>query len=150
LLIDEVTFETAMSRRGASVFSFDCTVQDNVAWKDLFQFYPWCIGKKTSFENNIYTANLNESTLIFKSLGEIKKILGHHRIDIFKFDIEGFEWGLFESEIIAGDDNDLPTVSYVTLAVSSSVMCNPHLLVVRNCCSSYIRTKQILYLCHRM
>jgi len=107
ILSDEVTFETSMSKLGAAVFSFDCTVKANPAWENLFSFYPWCIGQKSSFEGNQYVkkSGFIEEKLTFKSLNEIRKQLGHTHIDIFKFDIEGFEWDMIDQEIIHGVDN---------------------------------------------
>lgn len=109
-----------MSQMGASVFSFDCTVKPNPAWEPLFTFHPWCIGQKSSFAGNTYVTKegLNEDNLIFKSLSQIRKELGHTHIDIFKFDIEGFEWGLIHDEIINGDINSLPHVSSSTVNIS--------------------------------
>jgi hypothetical protein len=102
-----------MSKLGAAVFSFDCTVRDNPAWKSLFTFHPWCVGHKSSMEGNTYVQreHLNENGLIFKTLSEIRKELGHPHIDMFKFDIEGFEWDMMKDEIINGDMDALPRVS---------------------------------------
>lgn len=106
-----------MSKLGAAVFSFDCTVKDNPAWKHLFTFFPWCIGHQSSFEGNTYVQkqHLNETALIFKTLSEIRQELGHPHIDIFKFDIEGFEWDMMSDEIIHGDASSLPHVSPINL-----------------------------------
>lgn len=48
------------------------------------------------------------STLIFKSLEQTMNELGHTYLDLLKFDIEGFEWGLFQSEILTKRREQLP------------------------------------------
>lgn len=110
MFTDEVTFEMAMSKLGATVYSFDCTVDALPEWKDYFEFYPWCIGRKTTFQDSKYAASLNLSTLIFKSLTDIRQQLNHRQVDLLKFDIEGFEWDLLEHEIVRGEEAYLPQV----------------------------------------
>lgn len=46
--------------------------------------------------------------LIFKTLKQTMEELGHSYLDLLKFDIEGFEWGLFASEILVKDRAHLP------------------------------------------
>ena len=106
-----MAFEIAMSKLGAKVFSFDCTVKMQSSWAPHFDFHDWCIGESSSFETSIYDRNLNKSKLIFKSLSTVMKELQHSHIDIFKFDIEGFEWALIEKEIIGG--KNLPSLPKV-------------------------------------
>jgi hypothetical protein len=48
------------------------------------------------------------SKLQFKTLEQTMKELGHTYLDLLKFDIEGFEWGLFASEILTKDREHLP------------------------------------------
>lgn len=38
--------------------------------------------------------------LTFKSLPQVMKELGHTQIDLLKFDIEGSEWELFETQVL--------------------------------------------------
>jgi hypothetical protein len=98
-------FENLMSGLGAAVYAFDCT--DKKRWGYNFNFYDWCIGKSHSFEGSVY-AHGTDTGQQFYSLGEIKEKLGHKKIDMLKMDIEGFEWGLLEAEVLGGRDEDLP------------------------------------------
>jgi hypothetical protein len=109
---NEVMFEKEMAALGANVFSFDCTVKENPAWK-TFKFYPWCIGRKETIGNEVgYVKSgrtgMSEDQFVFKLLKQICRDLGHDRIHMLKMDIEGFEWGILQEEIIKDDDADLP------------------------------------------
>ena len=84
-----VNVYTDTSSLGASVFAFDCTDHAKPEWKGLFTFHPWCLGAKQSFENNVYSKTAVNQTFQFHSLKEIKTMLGHKTIDLFKMDIEG-------------------------------------------------------------
>jgi len=97
-------FEESIAKLGANVFAFDCTNTANPAWT-LFKFYSWCIGTETSLEN---TDRPKIADSKFYSLGTIKQKLGHHKINMLKIDIEGFEWDILQNEIIKGRDEDLP------------------------------------------
>lgn len=91
------------SSTGCSVFAFDCTSPSHIpalAQEAGISFYPWCVGRPQSMEGNVYTMGKNEAKFQFYPLGEIMKKLGHDRIDVLKMDIEGFEWGVFEQEIL--------------------------------------------------
>merc|ERR1719235_1524722 len=46
--------------------------------------------------------------LVFKTLAQTMKELGHTYLDLLKFDIEGFEWKLFQSEILTKSREQLP------------------------------------------
>jgi len=97
-------FEEQMQSLGCETHAFDCTVRSSnpvVAGK-AFQFHEWCIGQrgKANFTDNVYAHGLNTAILQFKTLAETMRELGHTYVDILKFDIEGFEWKLFESEIL--------------------------------------------------
>merc|ERR1711972_303149 len=84
----ESNFEQQMAREGCETHAFDCTVDPAspvVAGKS-FTFHNWCIGK--------------EGGVQFKKLSETMRLLGHDSVDVLKFDIEGFEWKLFEGEIL--------------------------------------------------
>lgn len=46
---------------------------------------------------------LNSSShLQFKTLSDTMKELGHSSLDLLKFDIEGYEWDLFKTQLLAG------------------------------------------------
>lgn len=97
-------FESKMADLGCETHAFDCSISSKspaVNGKS-FTFHPWCIGKKgnTSFDGNAYVGGQSVEELQFKSLSETMKLLGHSHISLLKFDIEGFEWGLFENEIL--------------------------------------------------
>lgn len=71
----------------------------------------WCIGEKENMGETLFSrvASKTDEDFKFHSLRETMKMLGHKRVDIFKFDIEGFEWKLIESEILnAPSDRFLP------------------------------------------
>lgn len=105
-------FENYMISLGASVYGFDCT--DYKRKEYLFEFYPWCIGTYSSFQNNLYSKQSNNvnnyNTTNFYSIDDIKKTLNHTKIHMLKMDIEGFEWKLLYDEIINSRDiiNGLP------------------------------------------
>merc|ERR1711971_283875 len=71
-----------------------------------FNFHHWCIGGRgnVSLKEIVYVQqqSLEETSLMFKSLAETMEELGHSFIDLLKFDIEGFEWQLFDSELLSG------------------------------------------------
>jgi len=103
-IADNSRFEETMQVLGCETHAFDCTVDsESAAVKGKpFHFHRWCIGEKKDnkdLANNIYVKK-DVSTLQFKSLSETMQELGHSYIDLLKFDIEGFEWKLFESEIL--------------------------------------------------
>jgi len=106
-IADDSGFEETMQNLGCETHAFDCTVDpaSTVVNGKPFKFHHWCIGEK---KNNALNPDLAKSTYVhsnvselqFKSLKETMQELGHSYIDLLKFDIEGFEWKLFESEIL--------------------------------------------------
>lgn len=101
-------FEEQMQSLGCETHAFDCTVSASspvVAGKG-FHFHNWCIGQRgnANFSNNVYAKDMDASSMQFKTLSETMRELGHTNVDILKFDIEGFEWKLFESEILPGQN----------------------------------------------
>jgi hypothetical protein len=99
-------FESKMANLGCETHAFDCSISSKspAVFKKPFTFHHWCIGKKdkVSFKGNWYVENNagNQDDMQFKSLSETMELLGHDHISLLKFDIEGFEWGLFENEIL--------------------------------------------------
>merc|ERR1712004_367989 len=92
-----------MAREGCETHAFDCTVDPAspvVAGKS-FTFHNWCIGEEGAGFNagNGYLRG-KQGGVQFKKLSETMRLLGHDSVDVLKFDIEGFEWKLFESEIL--------------------------------------------------
>jgi hypothetical protein len=111
-IANDADFEQQMADNDCETHAFDCTVDPSspvVAGKK-FTFHNWCIGQKGNFglEHNTYVENNTKSggnpALEFKTLSTTMKELGHTHIDLLKFDIEGFEWQLFESNFLAGDN----------------------------------------------
>jgi len=98
----ESHFEEQMAREGCETHAFDCTVDPTspvVAGKS-FTFHNWCIGEEGAGFNagNGYLRG-KQRAVQFKKLSETMQLLGHDSVDVLKFDIEGFEWKLFQSEI---------------------------------------------------
>lgn len=103
-IADDSHFEQQMQDLGCETHAFDCTIHSDspaVAGK-TFKFHPWCIGHRSnvSFDQNVYAKKEDKDSLQFKGLSETMKELGHSHIDLLKFDIEGFEWQLFQSQIL--------------------------------------------------
>eukprot|EP00747_Dinoflagellata_sp_TGD_P070657 gnl/TRDRNA2_/TRDRNA2_156698_c0_seq6.p1 gnl/TRDRNA2_/TRDRNA2_156698_c0~~gnl/TRDRNA2_/TRDRNA2_156698_c0_seq6.p1 ORF type:complete len:343 (+),score=64.00 gnl/TRDRNA2_/TRDRNA2_156698_c0_seq6:70-1098(+) len=95
-------FEQEMALNGCEVHAFDCTVKPDseVVTNKKFTFHHWCIGQKSNVslaDNNYFTG---DQEFQFKSLPDTMRELGHSNIDLLKFDIEGFEWQLFATEIL--------------------------------------------------
>lgn len=98
----DLTFEVAMKDQGCLVYAFDCTSPPYMkerAQDAGIHFYPWCIGKQHAFNpDNGYIKESDSNALTqFKSLVEVMETLQHTYISLLKMDIEGFEWGVFES-----------------------------------------------------
>lgn len=107
-IANDPSFEESMRNLGTSVYAFDCTINGNRNWR--FRFIRWCIGTpKYDLKQSIYSRGVVNQNLTFKRISEVKKRLGHHRLDMFKLDIEGCEWDLLYEEIVNGADEDLPT-----------------------------------------
>jgi hypothetical protein len=110
-IADDSGFEQQMQQMGCETHAFDCTLTPDapsVKGKS-FKFHNWCIGHKAgaSFKDNTYL-HADEKSMEFKSLTETMKELGHSHIDLLKFDIEGFEWQLFQSQLLNGSSEKLP------------------------------------------
>jgi hypothetical protein len=106
-IADDSSFEQQMQQLGCETHAFDCTVSPSspaIVGKS-FHFHNWCIGHQggISFADNKYVHD-NKDALQFKSLPDTMKMLNHTHIDLLKFDIEGFEWQLFQSQILTSDN----------------------------------------------
>jgi len=105
-------FEEAMATTyGCTVHAFDCTVpEDFPSVKNKhFIFHPWCIGEDNKGLDNLQYGNrAGNSGFVFKTLADSMKELGHSSMDLLKFDIEGFEWQLFENELLKDGNTVLP------------------------------------------
>lgn len=106
-IADDSSFEQQMQQLGCETHAFDCTVKSSspaVAGKN-FAFHDWCIGTQgnVSFKDNTYVKG-SKDNLQFKSLSDTMKELNHTYIDLLKFDIEGFEWKLFQNELLTSEN----------------------------------------------
>ena len=98
-------FENYMAGLGSSVYGFDCTDHERPEYK--FEFHPWCLGQnKKSFDSG--GREQTKGAKIFMPLKDIMSKLGHARLDMLKFDIEGFEWELFEDDLLRAAPENLP------------------------------------------
>lgn len=99
---NDISFEARMATMGCEAFAFDCTSPANmqtVAKSRNVTFRPWCVGKPGDLGSHYVSQSGQKAH--FKSLTQIVKELKHDRIDILKTDIEGYEWNLFENEILS-------------------------------------------------
>eukprot|EP01039_Chlorochromonas_danica_P003707 gene3707-4055_t len=107
-IANDPSFEEYMASLGAEVHGFDCTIpRGNPRWR--MHYHPWCIGKEKGLDSSSYTNGVKGREMKFHRLGEIRQLLNHTHVDMFKFDIEGCEWDLIYDEIIHGNEADLPT-----------------------------------------
>eukprot|EP00977_Amphora_coffeiformis_P028527 scaffold35719_cov137-Amphora_coffeaeformis.AAC.1 len=88
---------------GCAVHQFDCTMLDRdqlepflEKQKDIpsLSFHPWCVGE--NLVNDVNKLSSKDAGALVR-LDEIMDRLGHEEVDVLKFDIEGFEWKLFDS-----------------------------------------------------
>lgn len=103
-------FEQQMQALGCETHAFDCTIspKSKAVANQKFTFHNWCIGEKQGVHMSGTTyvqTDEDEAKLHFKTLSQTMKELGHSHIDLLKFDIEGFEWQLFETQIL---NNEMP------------------------------------------
>merc|ERR1712187_594941 len=97
-------------------------------------------GHNASFENNLYSHTAEDKNFTFKTLSEIRTALNHtsRDIDLLKFDIEGFEWVLFEKDLLPSDT--LPTQlsfelhTYGSRAIPSRTIGGKGFLAVNKLC----------------
>jgi len=100
----QTKYEKHMASLGCRVHVFDCTMTsqpsrllaylDELKEFDNVVFHAWCIGDPPSGEfNTAYGQALHE----FYTLDQVMSKLNHTNVDIVKFDIEGFEWGVMDS-----------------------------------------------------
>ena len=112
----EPSFEINVAKNFVcAVHEFDCTMLDRERLQTFVErqkdipnlaFHPWCVGEMDSDANK----KINEGRFVYDMsklstkeagvlvrLEEIMDRLGHEDLDVLKFDIEGFEWRLFES-----------------------------------------------------
>lgn len=84
---NDYTFEEEMlATTRCQVYTFDCTVNGrSIDNSTRHLFFKTCLGVAPEGTTNT-----------FKHLTQIMKELGHKRVDLFKIDIEGFEFDVFQ------------------------------------------------------
>jgi len=112
-------YEVSMANEtGCDVHAFDCTMTDE---KKLFkylhqqhdvhnlEFHPWCIGENTDVVNfdRPHKYDMKSDKHLYHTIDEIMLFLRHSHLDLLKFDIEGFEWQLFDS-LLKSSKRNLP------------------------------------------
>jgi hypothetical protein len=111
----DASFEQVMSQY-CEVHAFDCTIDSQapaVAGKS-FKFHRICLGPKTDISTTTYGIGKSNSTFIFQTLEETMDQLGHTKVDVLKFDIEGSEWSLLKT-VLATPASHLPTQMFFEL-----------------------------------
>ena len=105
-IADNSRFEQRLARQ-CEVHAFDCTVSESASSvkNKRLQFHKWCLGYPMSFENNGYTKHDTSANYSFKTLSNTREVLNHTRtrLDLLKFDIEGFEWNLIDEDLLQSD-----------------------------------------------
>lgn len=100
----ETKYEKHMASLGCRVHVFDCTMTsqpsrllaylEELKDFDNIVFHSWCVGDPPAGEfQTAYGQALHE----FYTLEQVMGKLNHTTVDIVKFDIEGFEWGVIDS-----------------------------------------------------
>merc|ERR1740138_1177493 len=109
-------FEIEMANAGCETHAFDCAVPatDPNVYQQAFAFHEWCIGRSEessgdaadSMSQGIYgdKGSATSTGMVFKPLKDTMRELNHTHINLLKFDIEGFEWQLFEDELFSATD----------------------------------------------
>jgi len=104
-------FEVKMANRfGCAVHAFDCTMNDEEQLREYIHnqenlsnlaFHPWCVGEEGKVTQELFqnskTYDYSRAHEAMVSLQTIMEWLGHEEVDLLKFDVEGFEWKLFDN-----------------------------------------------------
>jgi hypothetical protein len=101
--------EHVASALGCTVHAFDCTLTPGelaaARARYSFTIHRLCLGAGTK----VGAAYARGQALKFQPLAAAKAALGVRSLDILKFDIEGGEWGLLASAVLAAREQDLPS-----------------------------------------
>lgn len=101
-IADDSSFEQMMAQQGCEVHAFDCSIDATAASVQgkAFKFHHWCLGKgdASDFTNSDYAHSTTGYQ--FKTLQSSMAELSDTKVDLLKFDIEGFEWALFRDAIL--------------------------------------------------
>lgn len=92
------SFEEALTTY-CEVHAFDCTISSDApsVFGKPFKFHQICLGSKTNINESTYFRREAGEVVVFQSLEETMNQLGHKKVDVLKFDIEGSEWNLFNT-----------------------------------------------------
>ena len=104
------TFEKELGKE-CEVHAFDCTVRNGSrSSRGPFVFHPVCIGEPTNaarLAESLYarrspgTNGQPSEALVFRPLPAILAELGHTQLHVLKLDVEGGEWDILRSELLA-------------------------------------------------
>merc|ERR1712157_9214 len=96
--------ESMLKNTPCHVYSFDCTgdiSRFEVPKHERLHFYHICLGHEDVPKRSDLDPKKKYGRWVvigeIMTLFSIQKMLHHRRIDLLKFDIEGFEWPIFES-----------------------------------------------------
>lgn len=97
-----------LEKTPCTVYTFDCTgprSRFTVPKHDRLHFFHVCLGAEPVPAPKTLGPEIFNSTVIgeIMTLHQIQKMLKHNRIDLLKFDIEGYEWPLIESWPLLSD-----------------------------------------------
>jgi hypothetical protein len=91
-----------LEKTPCEVHTFDCTgdiTRFNKPIHPRLKFHHICLGAKHVPYNQEQKCDSSKRNICgdILTLHQIQRMLGHKRIDLFKMDIEGYEWPIFES-----------------------------------------------------
>lgn len=98
-IADDSRFEQSMALQGCDVHAFDYSIDASAASVQgkAFHYHAWCIseGSEADFKNTP-----SSHGYVSKTLQTIMADLKHTKIDLMKFDIEGYESALLRGGIL--------------------------------------------------
>lgn len=91
-----------LNKTSCKIHTFDCTgskARFHKPENDRLTFHHICLGSVSHPAPQIDCTRKGRGTICgpIKTLKDIQSMLGHTQIDLLKFDIEGYEWPIFES-----------------------------------------------------
>jgi len=97
-----------LNRTTCEIHTFDCTgskARFHKPENNRLTFHHICLGSVPQPAPQIDCTDKKRGTICgpIKTLKDIQSMLGHTQIDLLKFDIEGYEWPIFESWPVISD-----------------------------------------------